>query len=110
MAAVETLPSSDLDTDRLSSFLDIDVSDLRAIIDSAAEGIHFLLRQVQVKATDYEHIRQAKDMLEINYRISQKRKVLSFRARGAYDQCQGYKYAGPASKVHSGDSWTQDKA
>lgn len=69
MAAVETLPPIDIDATRLSSFLDIDVPDLQSIIDSATEEIRFLLCQVQVKVTDYEQIRQAKDLLEINYRI-----------------------------------------
>jgi hypothetical protein len=69
MAAVEILQPTDIDASRLSSFLDIGIPDLQTIIESAAEGVQFLLRQVQVKANDYEQIRQAKELLEINYGI-----------------------------------------
>jgi len=65
MAAVATAQT--IDTDRLSSFLDIDAPDLQTIIDSAAEGVIFLLQQVQVKATEYEELNSAKELLEVNY-------------------------------------------
>lgn len=64
-AAVE----SSIDTQRLSSFLDIDALDLQNILDSAAEGLVFLLRQVQVKASEYEEISNARALLEVNYGI-----------------------------------------
>jgi len=88
MAEVETQPST-LDTSRLSSFLDIDQLDLQQIIDSAAEGVVFLLQQVQVKATECEQIRNAKDMLEINYGMDLLfgGERVDCRARGAYDEC-----------------------
>ena len=63
MAAVEVLPS--IDTDRLSSFLSIDTPDIQTIVNSAAEGILSLLRQVQIKATEYEEITNAKAVLEV---------------------------------------------
>lgn len=59
-----------LDTQRLSSFLDMEAPDLQNIIDSAAEGLVFLLRLVQVKASEYEDISNAKALLEINYGTS----------------------------------------
>ena len=65
MAEVES--TSSIDTARLSSFLDIDVPDLQNILDSATEGIAFLLQQVQVKAGEYEQINNAKELLEVNY-------------------------------------------
>lgn len=65
MAEVEI--TSSIDTERLSSFLDIDVPDLQSILDSATEGIAFLLQQVQVKAAEYEQINNAKELLEVNY-------------------------------------------
>jgi len=64
MAAVETSPL--VDTDRLSSFLDIDGPDLQSILDSAAEEVVFLLRQVQVKAKEFEDVNNAKQLLEVN--------------------------------------------
>ena len=64
MAAVET--SSLVDKDRLSSFLDIDGPDLQSILDSAAEGVVFLLQQVQVKAKEFEDVNNAKQLLEVN--------------------------------------------
>jgi hypothetical protein len=67
MAAVE--PSHVVDTQRLSSFLDIDGPDLEAILNSAADGVVFLLQQVQVKVNEYEEISNAKALLEINYGI-----------------------------------------
>jgi hypothetical protein len=66
MAEVE----SALDTQRLSSFLDMEAPDLQNIIDSAAEGVVFLLRLVQVKASEYEEISNAKALLEVNYGTS----------------------------------------
>ena len=60
---------SSIDTQRLSSFLDIDAPDLQNILDSAANGVVFLLRQVQVKALEYEAISNAKALLEVNYGI-----------------------------------------
>jgi len=72
-ATVET-PShqsiSTIDTDRLSSFLDIDSPDLQNILDSAAEGVIVLLQQIQVKAKEYEEISHAKDELEVTFGIS----------------------------------------
>ena len=65
MAEVESATS--IDTERLSSFLDIDAPDLQTILDSATEGIAFLLQQVQVKATEFEQISNAKALLEVNY-------------------------------------------
>lgn len=65
MAVVEA--SHPIDTDRLSSFLDIDGPDLQNILDSAAEGVVFLLQQVQVKARVFEEISDAKQKLEIDY-------------------------------------------
>jgi hypothetical protein len=65
MAEVESATS--IDTERLSSFLDIDASDLQTILNSATEGIAFLLQQVQVKATEFEQISNAKALLEVNY-------------------------------------------
>jgi hypothetical protein len=59
-----------IDTDRLSSFLDIDAPDLQSILDSAAEGVVFLLQQVQIKAKEYEEIGNAKALLEVNYGTS----------------------------------------
>jgi hypothetical protein len=67
MADVES--SHSIDTQRLSSFLGIDPPDLQSILDSAAEGVVFLLQQVQVKATEYEEISNAKALLEVNYGI-----------------------------------------
>lgn len=67
MAEVES--SHGIDTQRLSSFLDIDTPDLQSILDSAAEGVVFLLHQVQAKATAYEEISNAKALLEVNYGI-----------------------------------------
>lgn len=67
MAVVESF--RDVDVQRLSSFLDIDAPDLQHILESAAEGVVFLLKQVQVKAVDYEEISNAKAVLEINYGI-----------------------------------------
>ena len=64
MAAVEA--SALVDTDRLSSFLDIDGLDLQNILHSAAEGVVFLLQQVQVKAKEYEDLEGAKQELEIS--------------------------------------------
>jgi hypothetical protein len=68
MAEVEN--ASSIDTERLSSFLDIDVPDLQSILNSATENIAFLLHQIQVKATEFEQINNAKDVLEVNYGIS----------------------------------------
>jgi hypothetical protein len=68
MAAVETF--NPIDAERLSSFLDIDALDLQTILDSAAEGVLFLLQQVQVKATEFEEINNSKTQLEVNYGIS----------------------------------------
>jgi hypothetical protein len=68
MAAVETF--NPIDTERLSSFLDIDTPDLQTILDSAADGVVFLLQQVQVKATEFEQINNSKAQLEVNYGIS----------------------------------------
>ena len=73
-AAVET-PShhhsiDTIDTDRLSSFLDIDTPDLQSIVDSAAEGVIFLLQQIQLKAKEYEEITHAKDELEVTFGIA----------------------------------------
>jgi hypothetical protein len=65
MAVVEA--SHSIDTDRLSSFLDIDGPDLQSIIDSAADGVVFLLQQVQVKAMIFEEISNAKQKLEVDY-------------------------------------------
>ena len=67
MATVES--SHVVDTQRLSSFLDIDVPDLEAILNSAAEGVVFLLQQVQVKASEYEEMSNAKALLEIHHGI-----------------------------------------
>jgi hypothetical protein len=67
MAAVETFQS--IDAGRLSSFLDIDPPDLQTILDSAVEGVVFLLQQVQVKATEFEQINNAKTLLEVKYGI-----------------------------------------
>jgi hypothetical protein len=67
MAEVESVSS--IDTERLSSFLDIDAPDLQSILDSATDGIAFLLQQVQVKATEFEQISNAKALLEVNYGI-----------------------------------------
>ena len=64
MAEVETSPL--VDTDRLSSFLDIDGPDLQSILDSAAEEVVFLLQQVQVKAKEFEDLNNAKQLLEVN--------------------------------------------
>jgi len=64
MAAVES--SVFVDTDRLSSFLDIDAPDLQSILDSAAEGVVFLLQQVQVKAKEFDDLNNAKQLLEVN--------------------------------------------
>jgi hypothetical protein len=69
MAAVET--SASLDTDRLASFLDIDPPDLQSVLSSAADGVVFLLQQVQVKAGEYDQLANAKELLEVNYGISQ---------------------------------------
>jgi hypothetical protein len=63
MAEVESV----IDTQRLSSFLDVDAPDLQNILDSAAEGVALLLRQVQVKASEYEEISNAKALLEVKY-------------------------------------------
>jgi hypothetical protein len=67
MAAVET--SSPIDTVRLSSFLSIETPDIQAIVNSAAEGVLSLLRQVQLKATEYEEISNAKAVLEVDLGI-----------------------------------------
>lgn len=64
MAAVES--SVPVDTDRLSSFLDIDSPDLQSILESAAEGVVFLLQQVQVKAKEFDDLNNAKQLLEVN--------------------------------------------
>lgn len=66
MAEVE----SAIDIQRLSSFLDIEAPNLQSIIDSAAEGVVFLLKQVQIKASEYEEIGNAKTLLEVNYGAS----------------------------------------
>lgn len=63
MAEVE----SALDSQRLSSFLDIDTPDLQVILDAAADGVLFLLKQVLVKASEYEEISNAKALLEVKY-------------------------------------------
>jgi hypothetical protein len=55
-----------IDTNLLSSFLSIDTPDIQSIINSAAEGVLLLLRQVQVKANEYEEITNAKTILEIS--------------------------------------------
>ena len=67
MAEVEI--TSSIDTERLSSFLDIDVLDLQGILDSATADIAFLLQQVQVKAGEFEQINNAKELLEVSYGI-----------------------------------------
>jgi len=67
MADVES--SHGIDTQHLSSFLDIDPPDLQSILNSAAEGVVFLLQQVQAKVTEYEEISNAKALLEVNYGI-----------------------------------------
>lgn len=58
---------SAIDIQHLSSFLDIDSPKLQKILDSAAEGVVLLLKQVQVKASEYEEISNAKTLLEVNY-------------------------------------------
>lgn len=65
MAEVEA--SRSIDTGRLSLFLDIDVPDLQAILDSANEGLVFLLQQVLAKALEYDKISNAKEVLEVDY-------------------------------------------
>jgi hypothetical protein len=62
MAAVESL-----DAAQLSSFLDIDPPDLQIVLDSATEAVVFLLRQVAVKASEYEQLASEKETLEVNY-------------------------------------------
>jgi hypothetical protein len=62
MAAVESL-----DTVQLSSFLDIDPPDLQNVLDSATEAVVYLLRQVAVKAAEYEQLASEKETLEVNY-------------------------------------------
>lgn len=86
MAAVE--PAHAVDTQRLSSFLDIDGPDIQTILDSAAEGVVVLLQQVEVKAREYEEISNAKELLEVKYGIWCLGKViLMSRTRGPYDEC-----------------------
>lgn len=92
MAEVES--SSSIDTERLSSFLDIDGPDLQGILDSATEGIAFLLQQVQVKAGEFEQISNAKELLEVNYGTTLLWKCLTGSPRGAYYELQGDEYAG----------------
>jgi len=87
MAAVETSPL--VDTDRLSSFLDIDGPDLQRILDSAAEGVVFLLQQVQVKAKQFEDVNNAKQLLEVNLGEFSPciGRVLIDRATNSYRKC-----------------------
>jgi hypothetical protein len=92
MAAVETSPL--VDTDRLSSFLDIDGPDLQTLLDSATEGIVFLLQQVQVKAKEFEDVNNAKQLLEINlgeFSVAGDR-VLIGRTTNSYRKCQSCQY------------------
>lgn len=92
MAEVES--SSSIDTERLSSFLDIDGPDLQSILDSATEGIAFLLQQVQVKVGEFEQISNAKELLEVNYGTPLLWMCLTGSPRGAYYELQGDEYAG----------------
>jgi len=92
MAAVETSPL--VDTDRLSSFLDIDGPDLQSILDSATEGVVFLLQQVQVKAKEFEDVNNAKQLLEINlgeFSVAGDG-VLIGRTTNSYSKCQSCQY------------------
>jgi len=66
MAAAVAMPHS-IDTGALSAFLDIDVSDLQDIVNSAADSLVVLLQQVQAKARQYEAINEAKTQLQVDY-------------------------------------------
>jgi len=100
MAAVETSPL--VDTDRLSSFLDIDGPDLQGILDSAADGVVFLLQQVQVKAKEFEDVNNAKQLLEVNLGkfFPCMRGVLIGRATNSYGKCQSFEYEGTTSEIY----------
>jgi hypothetical protein len=97
MTAVE-MPHS-IDMDRLSSFLDIDAPDLQSVLDSASDGVVFLLKQVQDKATEFEILSNEKELLEVNYgTLWDMEAGLICRTRGSYHECQGDEYAGPTPK------------
>ena len=66
MAATAVMPHG-IDTGALSAFLDIDVSNLRDVVNSAADSVVLLLQQVQAKAREYEEIIEAKTQLQVDY-------------------------------------------
>ena len=99
MAAVE--PSAFVDTDRLSSFLDIDGPDLQNILDSAAEGVVSLLQRAQVKAKEFEDLRNAKQLMEVNLgEISHDMAVLICRTTCSYEQCQSFEDGGTTPDIY----------
>jgi hypothetical protein len=68
MAAAVSLQPGSLDAARLSSFLEIEQTDVQTIIDAAADGLWtLLLQQVQAKAEQFNEINDAKALLEVNY-------------------------------------------
>jgi len=66
MAAAAVMPHG-IDTGALSAFLDIDVSNLQDVVNSAADSVVLLLQQVQAKAREYEEIIEAKTQLQVDY-------------------------------------------
>jgi hypothetical protein len=85
MAEVQT--NHVIDTNRLSTFLNIDPPDIQSIIDSAAEGVVFLLQQVLVKAAEFEQIQNEKTVLQVNYGLCSAKAELMGRTRSSYDEC-----------------------
>jgi hypothetical protein len=92
MAVVATF-----DADRLSSFLDIDVPDLQTVLDTASGGVAFILKQVQLKAAEFEQLANEKELLQVDYGGSPGGE-LTFRARSSYHECQGNEYERAASE------------
>ena len=63
MAEVET---SHINATSISSFLQIDQS----IVDSAlTQGLFVLLQQVQIKAVEFEQLRNSNEVLKVNHGI-----------------------------------------